>query len=308
MISIKIKDFNKNSLTVLTSFWKLDFVNEVWKFSKLNISFPYDNENILKLTANNRKIWNTINVIFPKNWEEKLLFEWIIVKVVLSWKIIEVECLDYTGWTRDWESNRAITSDLVYNLPTNQIVSSLYSYFQWKYPLPFEIWINNDTTVRNITFEAWLTFYDCLVRLYEDYNVIRRCKQKLDIWSIWEMKLWLRKYDNNDRFWSDIIDFDREDSLYQLQKNNTLKPYPMIQLDTDKIDRWNYEVWDKKTVQIRTSLEWWAIWFIWMVKKIDIKAKNTKLEAKIEIADEYSKEVSSSFEKVMQELLAKKIQ
>jgi len=303
MISIVLRDFDKNNLTTISSFFKMEFIEEMGVGSRLQITLPYDEENIIKLTENNRKTGNTIKISFSREWNEHILFEWIIAKVNLSWKLIEIEALDYIWRTKAREENRKLLSDKTYsNQTVSSIITDLYSIFWSQYDLPFEIWLNNDTTLISISFPSWKTFFDCLTQLYADNKVNWRCQEKLDVWDFGILKAGLWKYDNEDRNWSLIIDFDWEDSIYQLQKNNTQNPYPKIELDTDKIDWWNYKLWDKKSVQIRTSLEWWEIGFVWVVKKISIKALATKLQAKMEISDEFSQEVNSWFDAIMREL------
>ena len=342
MFSVKFLDKNKNSLTVINTFFDVRIRNVLWETSTAQFTIPYNDETISKLKKNVRKVWNIVEI--RANIEGgRQIFVGKIRKTKITGLYMTFDCIDLVSFYRSFaEKNKMLWSQFIqttaesvnvryeycpyyhedtasivhcpsyggvvvneYNPNYKGTIAWMVSYYHnLRGITEFDIWYNGD--MREIESKLkgpWdYSFFDIMMYLQWYYDVFWRANwYYMDIIGTFnEIQPGILKYDYTDVIWSDIIDFEWEESLDALLKNNTTDDYPSITVEDP--ERYKYKVGNKKAIQINTQLDEGTTGYVWMITEIEIKATATKVEWTIKVDNTLRKRTKVNLKYVLENL------
>jgi len=342
MISIKFLDKNKNSLTVITSFFDVRINNKLSDTCTAQFTIPYNSETISKLKENVRKVWNIVEIRANIDWWRQI-FVWVIRQTTITWQYVVFDCIDLISYYRQyswkkfwfWSLHRVYYSEwynerkepcpfidnnkniihcdtngnpnyIINEWKANAQSIKLYKYFEYLFDIYwitlFELWTIWENYLTTNILNKSYTFFDMLDYLKQYKDIYYRANW-YKLDIIWTF----------DEIQPWLWKYDYTDVIWSDVIDFKRKESLDSLLQNDKTDNYpsieledkewyKYKVWQKKAIQIHTQLDWWNTWYIWYITEINIKAEATKVIGTIKVDEKPRKRTDESLRWVLEKL------
>lgn len=231
MISIKFLDKDKNSLTVIDSFFDIRVKNKLSDTSTAQFTIPYNTETISKLKKNVRKVWNIVEIWVNLKWGWNI-FTWIIRKTTIQGQYIVFDCLDLVSYYKSFAQE-------------NKKFWSYWKYSPW-YPM------------------SWRTRYEPCPYYDESISSIEHC------WT-WYTDTTTTEYNENYKWQiNNMVTYYhnlRGINLFEIGKNETTD---YIETDFKEKEKSFFDIIDNlaKNHWITRRANWYNLDIIWVFDEI----------------------------------------